>query len=339
MAKKYKKRKDGRYETKVTVGHDYETGEPIRVPVYGKTIPELENNKALVKADYLRGYNIVHSNITFIDYAEKWLKLLEMMLKEERISPKTYDQKKRNVYNHCKSLHYKQMKSIIKSDLQDVIKANWKHPRTCEQIRDCMHQIFEDAIDDKLIIQNPCRRLKMPGYKDPDKRALTYNEDYLTDIVEYTDREKAFILLIKWFGLRRGEALAAQKQYFDFEKNNFNVDWQVIFDVNKPILKLPKGEKKRVVPIIDKPKQFLKYYISNLDSDFLFTNLTTGELITQTGFRRMWESIMNKTLKRADELSLNESFDFTPHTFRHNFSTWMREWGIDDKERQYILGH
>lgn len=334
MAKKYKQRKDGRYETKVTVGRNYETGKPIRIPVYGRTVTELEDNKAIVKADYLRGNDIIHNKITFLDYGTKWLKIIERSLHH-----KTYEQKHRNIFLHSKIIHYKQLSKIIKSDLQDVINENWEHPRTCQQIKDCMHQLFESAIDDRLINHNPCRNLSMPTYENPDKRALTNNEDYLTDIVEYTDREKTFILLIKWFGLRRGEVLALSTDKIDFDNSNIYINEAVSFDGNNPVLGLPKGKKKRIVPMMNKPKQFLQYYVSNLSSNYLFSNLNNDGLITQSSYRRMWDSIKRKTIAKANDLEINEKLDFTPHTFRHNFATKLREWGIDDKERQYVLGH
>ncbi len=54
--KKYKKRKDGRYATIVTIGRDIETGKPIKVFVYGHTIDELKNNVLEVKLKKKQGF-------------------------------------------------------------------------------------------------------------------------------------------------------------------------------------------------------------------------------------------------------------------------------------------
>ena len=45
---KYKKRKDGRYQTYVEIGRD-ENGKRVREAVYGRTIQELEDNITSIK--------------------------------------------------------------------------------------------------------------------------------------------------------------------------------------------------------------------------------------------------------------------------------------------------
>ena len=61
--KKYKKRKDGRYATTVTIGRDAKTGKPVKIFVYGHTIDELKNNVLEVKLKKKQGFSF--STVTF----------------------------------------------------------------------------------------------------------------------------------------------------------------------------------------------------------------------------------------------------------------------------------
>ena len=75
-----------------TVGRDYNTGDPIIIKVYGTTIEELENKKAMVKSDYLKGNNIITRKVIFHDYAQRWLEskklyIAQMCIRDSAVHP------------------------------------------------------------------------------------------------------------------------------------------------------------------------------------------------------------------------------------------------------------
>lgn len=336
MAKRYKKRKDGRYATNVTVGRDYNTGNPIIVKVYGTTIEELENNKAIVKSDYLKGNNIITKKVIFHDYASRWL-----ALKKPYIANKTYDMYASILKLHVGFIDDRDMKTIIKFDIQNLINQTIDKPRTCKKIQVTLNQIFESALQDNVVNRNPCKGITLPKYKPKEKRHLTPLEDYLSDITEFTDREKAFILLLKWCGFRKEEALALRKDDFSIKKRIVTVNHAVEFIHNQPYLKSPKSDAGyRDLPLLDQCFSFISYYLSTLNTPYLFSSLRSGELISEQSYKKMWESIIKKMNMKVKELGYNEEINtLTPHIFRHNYACMLEKADIPLKERQYLMGH
>lgn len=334
---KYNLRSDGYYCTQITVGFDDETGKRNRKTVYAKTIPELDNSIAQIRVDLLNGKKIHNERVSFSQYSQKWLKQRKPFLEY-----KTYVMYESVLKLYCTSINQMEMKDITKSDIQGIINDNIDKPRTCQQIQLTIKQVFEYALDDDLIYKNPVRKLEMPKYTKPEKRALTKHENLLSDVTEFTDQEKAYILLIKWCGLRKEEVLALTRNDFDFEKDTISINKAVTFTPNKPLIKSTKTSSSiRVLPILKVIRAFLEYYIGNLSSQWLFVTQRTGEPITSQSFKRMWESIIKKMKIKARELKFKDCYelDLTSHTFRHNYASMLYKVGVNPKEAQYLLGH
>lgn len=333
---KYTKRADGRYYTTISVGKDIKTGNPIKVTVYGKTEAELDNNKAMIKADYLSGRNIITKKILFQEYALKWLNM-----KKKHVSYKTWEMYDSAIRLYVDDIKLSSMKEISRFDIQQLIDKQLDKPRTCKKIAVTLNQIFEAAILDDIIFKNPVKGVLLPEYKSKKKRPLTELENTLSEVANFTDREKAYILLIKWCGLRKEEALALEINKFDFKKNTVLIDQAVSFINNKPIIKETKSDAGvRILPLVPSVLSFVKYYISNLSGNYLFTSIRSQELITEQSFKRMWESIIKKMNEKAVELKYKEKVKgLTSHIFRHNFATVLFQAGVPIKEAQYLLGH
>lgn len=120
---------------------------------------------------------------------------------------------------------------------------------------------------------------------------------------------------------------------------------------NTPKVKTPKTRAGiRELPIPNKLCDELRSYIENHSSVYLFPN-AKGGLQSRSSFRKMWESIIKKTQKKADEIVCEEDSDskirlvrntsmtFTPHIFRHTYATNLYYAGVDVKKSQYYLGH
>ena len=333
---KYKKRKDGRYCTSITVGKDFNTGKPIKVTVYGKTVAEVDRRKAEILAESMLGMNVSTKKITFKEYADKWVER-----KRPHVQYATYEMYLDILKNHSKEISYRDIKDLTKSDMQELINSRIDKPRTCRKIKATFNQIFEAACDDGIIVRNPIKNVILPKYCPNKKRALTEAENLLTDITEFTDRETAFVLIMKWCGLRPEECLALTKFDFNLKDLTLEIKFALEFIHNKPHIKETKtANSKRVLPLIGPLKTFIPYYLSNLPNDYLFSSLKNGELITEMSYKRMWESIRKKMSKKAEELKLEfNAANLTPYIFRHNYATLLNNLGVSDREIQYLMGH
>lgn len=335
MAADYKRRPDGRYEKKISIG--YINGKIKRKTVYGYTKDELIANIEEIQSLIKLGIDLT-KNVMFYDYKNLWLET-----KKLSVTYNTYRMYKIVLDNYTGSIDHKELRKIDRSDIQLIINENSDKGRTCEQILLALKQIFENAIDDNLIVKNPCRRIVLPKYEKKRRRALTEVEDIITDTVELTDREKMFLMVIKYGGLRKQDALALTKQDFNFNKRIIKVNKAVEYRNNKAYIKSTKSKYgDRFVPILENCITFFKYYLSNLTNDYLFTSMISGELISAQSYKTMWESIRKKMTRTAKELNLENNFDaseLTAYIFRHNFATMLYYAGVSIEEAKLIMGH
>lgn len=330
---KYKHRTDGRYEAKINVGFNLKTGRPIRVTIYGKTIKELEKNRAETLVNYRKGMDLAKRTMTFDEYKTIWINT------KTECEPKTIEMYNR-IIKLCTILDKMAMVDITRAQIQSIIDANADHARTCQQIKNVLNQIFKLAIIDRLIYFNPVEGVVLPKYKVEPKRALTDYENILSEVACFSDRERAYVYLIKYLGLRREEALALCQTDFDLINRTVTINKAITWVNNRPILKDTKTEAgKRTLALSDTLYNFIVYYISNLQASYLFTNIKDKCLITLTSFKRMWESIIKKMNSKAAELGFPECKGLTSHIFRHNFTTILAHAGVSLDERKYLLGH
>lgn len=333
---KYKKRKDGRYCTKADIGRNIETGKRQYQMVYGKTIPELERRKSELIHSLDKGFYVTPNKITFKDYSATWFQSKSLGI--EMHTKRMY---KIILKNYFKSIEDKGFKEITKSDIQTIINENSSKARTCQQIKMTLNQIMESAIDDGLLYKNPCRTITLPKTTKINKRPLSREEDVLSDVTEFSDRECAFVKIIKYAGLRKEETLALTKQDINFKRNIIRINKALVFDNNIPIIKATKSAAGvRDIPMPEKLSIYLKQYLTKLETDNLFYSLGGKKTITEQSYKKMWSSIIKKMNTKAIEMEMNyEIKGLTAHIFRHNYATMLYYAGIKIKEAQKLLGH
>ncbi|OCN03554.1 hypothetical protein A4S06_05180 [Erysipelotrichaceae bacterium MTC7] len=329
------KRKDGRWQIKVNVGIDPTTNKSNYKTVYGKTKKEVEQQADQLKFSIAAGIN-VNSKVKFGKYKEEWYKIKCINISDATQSMYL------TTLNHLASLDHLNLDEITRQHIQTIINENIAHPRACQKIKICAKQIFELAIIDGWISKNPCNGLVIPKYVASDKRPLNDNENYLSDHAEFTERQQAFVYLIKYFGLRPEEARAIHTKDFDFNKKILVIQRALVFKKNRPILKETKTDAgKRYLPILNNLVPFFKFYISNIGDDYFFRNVKDNQLITGQAYRRFWETIINAMNRYAlqENRPPANSDGLTPYVFRHNYCTMLFYAGVPLQEAKRLMGH
>lgn len=131
-------------------------------------------------------------------------------------------------------------------------------------------------------------------------------------------RDQALLYLLYGCGLRISEALSLK-----------------IKDLSKSTLLVRgKGNKERIVPIIDSVRDHIKEYLNLCpytrdDEDYIFVG-KQGKILNPGVFQRQIRYVRNL-------LNLPETT--TPHAFRHSFATHILANGGDLKSIQELLGH
>lgn len=268
------------------------------------------------------------TNITFGEYSKKWLSIYKMP--KELNTQLMYD----NTLKNLSPLDNIPLTSIRHSHFQQIINENIEHPRTCKLIRQTFIQIIKSAVRDRLLpasaITELSEDISLPKYIKPQKRALTPLEKKAVFKADLDDKKRAYITILYYCGLRRGEALALTPDDFDWEKNTISISKVVIFNANTPSIKpYPKSDNGvRVIPLPNASVSILKSYVANC-TGYLFHGLKTP-LMTQQAYKRMWESIICE-MNIACGYNPQQKKDrpekpiqgLTAHTFRHNYCTQL----------------
>ncbi|MEG0166100.1 tyrosine-type recombinase/integrase [Anaerorhabdus sp.] len=348
MAKKYKKRKDGRYSTSVFLGYN-EDGKKVNKVVYGYSIQELEENKSQIIVKRASGLKMRKQGILFKTYAKNWFEN-----KCKTIKPKSQLMYKTVLDNHCELINNLQLANITKADIKKVIDSVFDKPPTAEKVRITLNQVFNFAIDDDIIHKNPCKNVILPKKAKPTKRPLTDNEIALLSLTAFTDREQCLVTLLYHYGLRREEVLILEKNDFNFDNNTFSINHSVVYINNKAHIQEPKSYAGyRTFTILLSDQKFINYYVSNLPGNYLFTKLDSTDLITEQSFKCMFKQIINKMNAACNKLNkefkeknpesillpYQEISGLTPHIFRHNYATDLYYAGVDVREAMQLLGH
>lgn len=348
---KYKKRPDGRYATSAIIGYD-ENGKPKRKVIYGRTIMELDKKVADFKSLQNKGIVIDDGGMTVKQWSEKWLELY----KADK-AYNTYMMYKRTVDNHIiPNLGTIRLSALKTHHIQELLNTIIQdgHHRTAELVKITLTQIVKQAILEEYIYKDVTLGLSLPKKTKPEKRALTDAEKTFIQNADLNLKERAFIDLLYYTGIRRGEALALMVSDIDFVNKKVKINKNLVMkDRNSEVKQSPKTYAgNRQIPIPNKLLQSLKEYMCKNKSVYLFT-MENGEFMTNAAFRKFWNDILKKfnsaaggynpkpgrrTITLETPMRLIAS-DITPHMFRHTYATNLYYAGIDIKTAQTLLGH
>lgn len=328
---KFTKRSDGRYATSVRIGYK-DNGKPKIKTIYGKTIRELEAKVADFKSLMNKGIIVNDNQITVSVWAKQWLNTYK--------SSKAYNTT--NMYEYTIEKYINPLignvkLSVLKKNmLQNVINEAYagEHRRTADIVRMTLKQLIDTAIDEQYLYIDIAKGLTLPSPGKKEKRPLSDDELRQIREAELTSRERTFIDILIYAGLRRGEILALKSDDIDFKNNVIHINKAVIFKGNSPELKpCPKSDSGiRDIPI---PKQLraslLSYMSENIGSEYLFPMTSdVYSLMTLAVLRKFWQNIKTK---------IGLPKDVTLHTCRHTYATKLFYGGVDMKAAQKLLGH
>lgn len=330
MSTKYKKNeKTGYWSTLVWDGTYDADGRKHRKQLTSrKSSADLEKQVAQFKKEVEEKGSVTKVSTTpFLPYAREWLELSKAS--KELNTKKMY---RGVIEKYFDIIADVPISEIRHSHFQAVINAQLDHPRTCQQIALTFRQIIRFAAKNHHIaagsVSDILEDINIPKYKKPQKRALSAVEKEAIEKAELDPRKQAFLSILYYCGLRRSEAMALTTEDFDWEAPSVSISKVIIFDGNEPVLKpYPKSERGiRTVPIPERAVQLIKPFVEEQDG-FLFHG-RDQDLMTETAFRRMWDSIMTSlnvaagynpdAKKNRTERPITE---LTPHMLRHNYCT------------------
>ena len=327
-----KKRADGRYCKQILIGY-HPDGRRKMKTIYGTTIKEVEKKERECRNLIEQGI-IEDNNITVREWSEMWLKTYKNNV--------TYNTKQ--MYSNSLDKHIIpvlgdiQLKSVKTIQIQQLINSLVEigNSRTAEVAYLTIKQLMQQALKEGYIHKDVVGAVKSVKNQSKEKRTLTDAEQKAIQIAELTAKQRIFLDVMYYTGLRRGEVLALTIADIDLADKILTVNKSLYFEVNNAYIKEPKSKAGyRKIPIPDKLVDELRVYISDLRNNILFP-MNDGNYMTKSSFRKFWESIVAAVKQKAEDA---DKITFTPHIFRHTYATNLYYAGVDIKTAQYFLGH
>lgn len=202
---------------------------------------------------------------------------------------------------------------------------------TKNKVREVLSQIFDAAMDDKMLDSNPLksRRLKITGADSKrtelyDVTQMKYLAQHIGDVVNPTDR--LFLAMLCFHPLRLEEFLGLQYGDIDKQKCEINICRAVTHPTrNQPEVKETKTKKSTRITALS--KLTLPYLTSGEDNEFLFGGKNP---LSYTQLRKICQRIKK-------DISFLE--DITPRRFRSTLLTDIYDQTRDVKLTQNAGGH
>lgn len=351
-AQKYKKQSDGRYHTTLATGRIRPDGKPEKIALAARSIAELERKRFEILDQIERGSLLIDKDMTFSEYSAKWY---QVYIEDSGLSHNRKCLYANTLKNHVSCLLPLKMCKITRTNVQQGYNALAGHPDLQREYKMAVNQIFRAAIDDGICIRNPADGLTTAPAKRQKRRALTEAERRAIRQADLTEKEKCFVYLLWYAGLRRQEILALTRA--DIGPETITVNKALEFRGNRSDLKETKSAAgERVIPVLDPLKPVLDAYLPLCDGLYLFTD-KSGGVMSKTAYRRFYEQIRRKINNAAGgrghsaksvvsgrprytyvyDLDLVQGL--TAHTFRHEFATILYYSGVDLLDAVRIFGH
>lgn len=338
-----RKRKDGRWEGRIVIGHK-DDGAPIFKSVFAKTQKELMPKLHTAINEY-RGVELSeNSSMTLNEWIDRWLEEYAL----PTLRPSTINSYEHDIKNHIRpALGDKQIRFITRNNVQKFYnslrkKKSQKSVRGVEKtladstvrgVHMLLHEIMDAAVRARLISKNPTNGTTVPKNNYPPKKIL--NEEQLDIFMGAIRNEPLwydFFYTEITTGLRLGEICGLKWSDLDETIGKLNVRRSVHktsggkFEIGET--KTEKGTRSILLP--PSTLHLLKRRRETALTEWIFPSLLMPENPTapSAAYHRLKLILTRAGLP-----------DIRFHDLRHTFATHALTSGVDAKTLSGILGH
>lgn len=251
--------------------------------------------------EYLPSYTSISDN-TLKSYRDTFkLYINYMVYKKEKITLETFT--------------YENITKFIKW----LEESRNSSERSCNQRLACLKSFCKLLILKEPNMLYECQKIleiKFKKYQEKERQYLTIDEVKAIINSPSNDKEKMILSTLYYTGARINELI------------NINTS-DINFD-NKSLKIIGKGNKIRIVPLIDEYMNLLKNYISK-------NNISNNEILLKSNQKDKYTS--NGIRYIISKYTKNISFKVTPHTFRHSIASHLLEADTSIIYIRDFLGH
>lgn len=292
-------------------GKQYYVSGKTKMETYNKLKKEI-NTKS--KTSKLLENKIIY---TFKEWYKIWFDTFKKgNVKETTI--KSYNSLLHNIDGKFYNLKIDTINSVlIKQQLENTYGT-----RQQQKLYEFLKDIFERAVEQKLIDDNPVKLLQKPKHNKKETNALTPEQEqaFIYTCKSLNNKTGDYFLVTLYQGLRKGEALGLKFNDIDFKNMTLKIDES--FSEATDDTSTKNATSNRIMPLLEKTKQILNKYTSTKEDDRIFT--LSGNYLQK---------------KFKEILKLSNLPDFKIHELRHTFITRCQEKNIPEHIIQQWVGH
>ena len=358
---------------KSTGGYEYRwtSADGKRHSIYAPTLEKLREMEEQIIVDKHDGIKADVKALTVNDCFKLW-KELKRGVKDSTFQNYVYMYEMFVMPTFGKKRVVQVQRSDIKRFYNGLVDQKVLKISTVDNIHNVLHQVFQVAVDDNYIRQNPTDRMLKElriahGHEIEKRKALTLPQqelffNYMKNTPRYRHWYPVFYIMANT-GMRVGELTGLRWQDVDLENGMISVNHTLVYYNHRDELgtyfsiNTPKTEAGcREIPMVAGVKEafeMIREYQQEIGiqskvridgyEDFIFVN-KDGNM--------QHHGTLNKAIKRIcrdcnDQVLLEQGIESNPvllpnfscHILRHTFATRLCESGVNIKVIQDVLGH
>lgn len=196
--------------------------------------------------------------------------------------------------------------------------------------------ILSAAVDDGLIVRNPCDSRSVRAPKVEQNRIVPWTPEQVAAVIDaHPARYQAVPLVAAGCGMRQGEVFGLRVQDVDFLRRRVLVRQQVKIVNSRPLIAPPKGGKTREVPLPDAVAEAISEQIRlypSGDSDLVFVTRERKPLVRTYYNPGIWKPAL-----RVAEIEPTRKNGM--HALRHFYASVLLDAGESIRTLADYLGH
>lgn len=352
------RRKNGKWVGQVTVGYRPDNGKPIRKYTYANTREEAARWVALTLTTELgKETHPISEDLLLKDFLHQWLTTFKVHEVCSRTMELYYSSERLHIVPELGGAPLDSLTPLkIQTFLYRLQTEKHLSNRTISLVRGVLIQMYDYALDLRLVESNPARNTKLP--KQPRKAGDGENK-----VIPIAQREALLkaaagdpimspaITTLMLTGMRIGELLALQWKHVDFKTITIrqSLTRELVFDENGKTEKMVDAlgatktrTAQRVIQapdlVLERLREWMRYVAglkgglkALVPDGFIFISTRTMGMRTYSGFRASYRHFLERNGFETKGLNL--------HRFRHTYASMLLEQEINPKIVQKLLGH
>lgn len=339
-----RKRPDGRWEARFTLGRDPGTGKQVQKSVYGQTQAEVRKKLVAATAAVDEGTYIEPSRLTFGQWLDIWTKEYNGSVKER--TRQLYEGVVKNrIKPGLGAALLCQLDPITVQRYYNDLLKDGLSAKSVRNIHGIIHKALEQAVKLEYIARNPADGCELPRVEK--KEINPFEADALAAFLQAIrdDPFERLFLTALYTGIREGEVLGLPWDAVDFDAGTIRIYQQMALmkndqgDYERRITD-PKNGKPRLFTVAPSVLDILREQRAEQNQ----WRLIAGPAWENTGL--VFTTQLGGMLPRN---TVYEHFrvaaaaagmpDARFHDLRHTFAVVSLESGVSVKTLQEALGH